>query len=111
MFWKERLEAFSAGPSVPEFPIQGSIGFPKAMDVQARILKRVPLEQPEMLPSQKQLATSICIQFGEHYLAEKEYVKAVRSYKEALSFSPMDNQVVGALRARHCSLPWDTTPC
>ncbi|XP_040850864.1 tetratricopeptide repeat protein 21A isoform X1 [Ochotona curzoniae] len=73
----------------------------KAMDVQARILKRVPLEQPEMLPSQKQLATSICIQFGEHYLAEKEYVKAVRSYKEALSFSPMDNQVMLELARIH----------
>uniref|UniRef100_A0A5F5PFZ9 Tetratricopeptide repeat domain 21A n=1 Tax=Equus caballus TaxID=9796 RepID=A0A5F5PFZ9_HORSE len=49
----------------------------KAMDLQFRILKRVPLEQPEMIPSQKQLAASICIQFGEQYLAEKEYAKVV----------------------------------
>ncbi|KAF5921771.1 hypothetical protein HPG69_012942 [Diceros bicornis minor] len=60
----------------------------------SRILKRVPLEQPEMIPSQKQLAASICVQFGEHYLAEKEYAKAVRSYKDALSYSPIDNKVV-----------------
>uniref|UniRef100_F7CGW7 Tetratricopeptide repeat domain 21A n=1 Tax=Equus caballus TaxID=9796 RepID=F7CGW7_HORSE len=66
----------------------------KAMDLQFRILKRVPLEQPEMIPSQKQLAASICIQFGEQYLAEKEYAKAVRSYKDALSYSPIDNKVV-----------------
>ncbi|XP_037703418.1 tetratricopeptide repeat protein 21A isoform X2 [Choloepus didactylus] len=66
----------------------------KALDLQSRILKRVPLEQPEMIPSQKQLAASICIQFGEHYLAEKEYTKAVRSYKDALSYSPIDNKVV-----------------
>ncbi|XP_036122537.1 tetratricopeptide repeat protein 21A isoform X3 [Molossus molossus] len=66
----------------------------KALDLQSRILKRVPLEQPEMIPSQKQLAASICIQFGEYYLAEKEYAKAVRSYKDALSYSPIDNQVV-----------------
>lgn len=46
-----------------------------------------------MLPSQKQLAASICIQFGEYYLAEKEYAKAVRSYKDALSYSPTDNKV------------------
>ncbi|XP_066900633.1 tetratricopeptide repeat protein 21A isoform X7 [Kogia breviceps] len=66
----------------------------KAMDLQSRILKRVPLEQPEMIPSQKQLAASICIHFGEYYLAEKEYAKAVQSYKDALSYSPIDNKVV-----------------
>ncbi|XP_055270575.1 tetratricopeptide repeat protein 21A isoform X3 [Moschus berezovskii] len=66
----------------------------KAMDLQSRILKRVPLEQPEMIPSQKQLAASICIQFGEYYLAKKEYAKAVQSYKEALSYTPIDNKVV-----------------
>uniref|UniRef100_A0A452F395 Tetratricopeptide repeat domain 21A n=1 Tax=Capra hircus TaxID=9925 RepID=A0A452F395_CAPHI len=65
----------------------------KAMDLQSRILKRVPLEQPEMIPSQKQLAASICIQFGEYYLAEKEYAKAVQSYKDALSYTPIDNKV------------------
>ncbi|XP_057561624.1 tetratricopeptide repeat protein 21A isoform X2 [Hippopotamus amphibius kiboko] len=66
----------------------------KAMDLQSRILKRVPLEQPEVIPSQKQLAASICIHFGEYYLAEKEYAKAVQSYKDALSYSPIDNKVV-----------------
>ncbi|XP_054451813.1 tetratricopeptide repeat protein 21A isoform X2 [Pteronotus mesoamericanus] len=66
----------------------------KALDLQARILKRVPLEQPEMIPSQKQLAASICVQFGEHYLAEKEYAKAARSYRDALSYAPTDNKVV-----------------
>ncbi|XP_045392345.1 tetratricopeptide repeat protein 21A isoform X2 [Lemur catta] len=66
----------------------------KALDLQSRILKRVPLEQPEMLSSQKQLAACICIQFGEHYLAEKEYAKAVKAYKDALSYSPIDNKVV-----------------
>nr|XP_020141010.1 tetratricopeptide repeat protein 21A isoform X2 [Microcebus murinus] len=66
----------------------------KALDLQSRILKRVPLEQPEMIPSQKQLAACICTQFGEHYLAEKEYAKAVKAYKDALSYSPIDNKVV-----------------
>ncbi|XP_057410083.1 tetratricopeptide repeat protein 21A isoform X3 [Balaenoptera acutorostrata] len=66
----------------------------KAMDLQSRILTRVPLEQPEMIPSQKQLAASICNHFGEYYLAEKEYAKAVQSYKDALSYSPIDNKVV-----------------
>ncbi|KAF3827030.1 hypothetical protein GH733_002516 [Mirounga leonina] len=66
----------------------------EAMDLQSRILKRVPLEQPEMTAPQKQLAASICVQFGEHYLAEKEFAKAVRSYKDALFYSPVDNKVV-----------------
>uniref|UniRef100_A0A2K6FNN0 Tetratricopeptide repeat domain 21A n=1 Tax=Propithecus coquereli TaxID=379532 RepID=A0A2K6FNN0_PROCO len=66
----------------------------KALDLQSRILKRVPLEQPEMIPSQKQLAACICTRFGEHYLAEKEYAKAVKAYKDALSYSPIDNKVV-----------------
>ncbi|KAK2497899.1 hypothetical protein MC885_006116 [Smutsia gigantea] len=66
----------------------------KAMDLQFEILKRVPLEQPEMILSQKQLAASICIQCGELYLAEKEYAKTEQSYKNALSYSPTDNKVV-----------------
>ncbi|KAM6161377.1 tetratricopeptide repeat protein 21A [Erethizon dorsatum] len=66
----------------------------KALNLQSRILKRVPLEQPEMLPSQKQLAASICMLFGEFYLAEKDYARAVQSYKDALSYSPTDNKVV-----------------
>ncbi|XP_008155388.2 tetratricopeptide repeat protein 21A [Eptesicus fuscus] len=66
----------------------------KALDLQSRILKRVPLEQPEVIPSQKELAASICFQFGEHYVVEKEYAKAMRSYKDALSYTPTDNKVV-----------------
>lgn len=46
-----------------------------------------------MIPSQKELAASICFQFGEHYVVEKEYAKAVRSYKDALSYAPTDNKV------------------
>lgn len=46
-----------------------------------------------MIPSQKDMAASICVRFGEHYLAEKDYAKAVRSYKDALSYSPTDNKV------------------
>lgn len=46
-----------------------------------------------MLPFQKQLAASICIQTGEHYVTEKDYDNAVKSYKDALSYSPTDNKV------------------
>ncbi|XP_049622407.1 tetratricopeptide repeat protein 21A [Suncus etruscus] len=69
----------------------------KAMDIQCRILKRAPLEQPEMIPSQKQLAGTICVRCGEHYTSEKDYAKAERKYKDALSYVPTDNKVVLAL--------------
>lgn len=65
----------------------------QAMELQAQVLKRVALEQPERTPSQKQLAASICVQCGEHYLAEKELAKAGRCYKDALSYSPGDSKV------------------
>ncbi|XP_023557980.1 tetratricopeptide repeat protein 21A isoform X4 [Octodon degus] len=74
----------------------------KALNLQSRILKRIPLEQPEMLPSQKQLAASICMLFGGFYLAEKDYAKAAQSYKDALSYSPTDNKVL--LELAHLSL-------
>ncbi|XP_034340008.1 tetratricopeptide repeat protein 21A isoform X1 [Arvicanthis niloticus] len=66
----------------------------QALDLQSRILKRVPLEQPEMIPFQNQLAASICTQIGQHHLTEKDYDSAVKSYKDALAYSPTDNQVV-----------------
>ncbi|XP_054990356.1 tetratricopeptide repeat protein 21A [Sorex araneus] len=69
----------------------------KALDLQCRILKRVPLEQPEMIPSQKQLAGAICVQCGDHHMAERDYAKAERAYKDALSYVPTDNKVVLAL--------------
>ncbi|XP_055985151.1 tetratricopeptide repeat protein 21A [Sorex fumeus] len=69
----------------------------KALELQCRILKRVPLEQPEMIPSQKQLAGAICVQCGDHHMAERDYAKAERAYKDALSYVPTDNKVVLAL--------------
>ncbi|CAM2105157.1 unnamed protein product [Caretta caretta] len=66
----------------------------KAIDIQLRILKRIPLEQPELIPSQKQLTSLICVQFAEQYLIEKEYVQAVKWYKDALSYTQTDSKVL-----------------
>lgn len=63
-----------------------------------------------MIPSQKELAASICFQFGEHYVAEKEYAKAVRSYKDALSYSPTDNKVGSSKPALLLLLGHDALP-
>lgn len=48
-----------------------------------------------MIPFQNQLAASICTQIGQHHLTEKDYDSAVKSYKDALAYSPTDNQVCG----------------
>uniref|UniRef100_A0A673TMP0 Tetratricopeptide repeat domain 21A n=1 Tax=Suricata suricatta TaxID=37032 RepID=A0A673TMP0_SURSU len=66
----------------------------KVIDLQAQVLKRVALEQPEMTPAQRQLAASICVQCGDWYLAEKDFAKAGRSYKDALFYSPEDSKVL-----------------
>ncbi|XP_014375105.1 tetratricopeptide repeat protein 21A [Alligator sinensis] len=65
----------------------------KAFDIQVRVLNRIPLEQPELIPSQKRCASLICVQFAEHYLSEKDYVQAVKNYKEALFYTPTDSKV------------------
>ncbi|KAM6170606.1 tetratricopeptide repeat protein 21A [Rhynchocyon petersi] len=66
----------------------------KALDLQSRILKRAPLEQPEVIPSQKQLVTSICTQLGEHSVQEKDFSRAEQAFKDALSYSPTDDKVM-----------------
>ncbi|XP_039379982.1 tetratricopeptide repeat protein 21A isoform X5 [Mauremys reevesii] len=66
----------------------------KACDIQLRILKRIPLEQPELIPSQKQLTSLICVQFAEQYLIEKDYVQAVKWYKDALCYTQTDSKVL-----------------
>uniref|UniRef100_K7FAA7 Tetratricopeptide repeat domain 21A n=1 Tax=Pelodiscus sinensis TaxID=13735 RepID=K7FAA7_PELSI len=66
----------------------------EAFDIQLRILKRIPLEQPELIPSQKQLTSLICVQFAEEYLIEKDYVQAVKWYKDALSYTQTDSKVL-----------------
>lgn len=59
-----------------------------------------------MIPFQNQLAASICIQIGEHHLSEKDYDSAVKSYKDALAYSPTDSKVCcpqsDTLRAGEC---------
>ncbi|XP_003221910.1 tetratricopeptide repeat protein 21A [Anolis carolinensis] len=82
----------------------------KAYDIQQRILKRVRVEQPELIPPQKQVAMMICIQFAEFHRAEKEYEKSVKYYTEALSCVPTDNTVILEL-AQLYLLQGDTDQC
>lgn len=77
----------------------------KALDVQARILKRVPLEQPDMNTRQQQVASKICEQLADYYLEEKDYPNALKYYKQAISSSDAENKVL--LKLTHLFLVMD----
>ncbi|MGH0119571.1 UNVERIFIED_CONTAM: hypothetical protein FKN15_032396 [Acipenser sinensis] len=68
--------------------------YAKARDVQARVLKRVQLEQPEAVPNQKQLAAEICAEIAKHYTSQRDYEKAIKFYKEALVYCETDKKVI-----------------
>ncbi|XP_048367165.1 tetratricopeptide repeat protein 21A [Sphaerodactylus townsendi] len=73
----------------------------KASDTQQRVLKRIQVEQPELIPSQKQVGLAIHIQYAEFYQAAKRYAEAVKYYISALSFVPTDSKVVLELARLH----------
>ncbi|XP_071507875.1 tetratricopeptide repeat protein 21B-like [Diadema antillarum] len=62
----------------------------KARDTQARVLKRVQVEQPDNVPEQKELATGICSQMAEQCTSQRDFDKAIKFYKEALVYSSHD---------------------
>ncbi|XP_038607045.1 tetratricopeptide repeat protein 21B [Tachyglossus aculeatus] len=66
----------------------------KARDLQARVLKRVQMEQPDAVPTQKQLASEICAELAKHSAAQRDYEKAIKFYKEALVYWDTDNKVM-----------------
>ncbi|KAG8573306.1 hypothetical protein GDO81_012353, partial [Engystomops pustulosus] len=77
----------------------------KALDVQTRILKRVPLEQPDMNTRQQQVASHICQQLADYYSEEKDYPNSLKYYKEAILYADMDNKVL--LKLTHLFLIMD----
>ncbi len=66
---------------------------PQARDVQAKVLKRVQLEQPDSVPAQKQLAAEICAEIAKHCSSQRGYERAVKFYKEALVYCESDSKV------------------
>lgn len=61
--------------------------------MQAKVLKRVQLEQPDAVPAQKQLAAEICAEIAKHYTSQRGYERAVKFYKEALVYCETDRKV------------------
>ncbi|XP_038145708.1 tetratricopeptide repeat protein 21B [Cyprinodon tularosa] len=76
----------------------------KARDVQAKVLKRVQLEQPDAVPAQKQLAAEICAEIAKHYTSQRGYERAVKFYKEALVYCETDRKVMQALAQLYLTL-------
>ncbi|XP_033124188.1 tetratricopeptide repeat protein 21B-like [Anneissia japonica] len=82
----------------------------KARDMQARVLKRVQVEQPDALPTHKQQASSICAQIAKHHSDQREYEKAIKLYKEALVYTENDGKAMLEL-ARLYLLQEDLDAC
>ncbi|XP_040004915.1 tetratricopeptide repeat protein 21B isoform X1 [Xiphias gladius] len=76
----------------------------KARDVQAKVLKRVQLEQPDAVPMQKQLAAEICAEIAKHYTSQRGYERAVKFYKEALVYCETDRKVMLELARLYLTL-------
>ncbi|KAK6182507.1 hypothetical protein SNE40_010181 [Patella caerulea] len=65
-----------------------------ARDMQARVLKRVQMEQPDAYIEQKQLASDICRQLAQYSTNQRDYDKAIRYYKDALVYNDNDSKVM-----------------
>ncbi|KAB0404321.1 hypothetical protein E2I00_009378 [Balaenoptera physalus] len=87
-----------------------------ARELQARVLKRVQMEQPDAVPAQKHLAAEICAEIAKHSVAQRDYEKAIKFYREALVHCETDNKIMLELARlylaqddpdaclRHCAL-------
>uniref|UniRef100_A0A8C2PDW8 Tetratricopeptide repeat domain 21B n=1 Tax=Capra hircus TaxID=9925 RepID=A0A8C2PDW8_CAPHI len=87
-----------------------------ARELQARVLKRVQMEQPDAVPAQKHLAAEICAEIAKHSVAQRNYEKAIKFYREALVHCETDNKIMLELARlyllqddpdaclRHCAL-------
>ncbi|KAI4887077.1 hypothetical protein NFI96_013965, partial [Prochilodus magdalenae] len=76
----------------------------RARDVQAKVLKRVQLEQPDSVPMQKQLAAEICAEIAKHCSNQRGYERAVKFYKEALVYCESDSKVMLELAQLYLTL-------
>ncbi|KAM7105392.1 tetratricopeptide repeat protein 21B [Molossus nigricans] len=88
----------------------------QARELQARVLKRVQVEQPDTVPAQKHLAAEICAEIAKHSVAQRDHEKAIQFYREALAHCETDNKIMLELARlylahddpdaclRHCAL-------
>uniref|UniRef100_A0A8C8SD14 Tetratricopeptide repeat domain 21B n=1 Tax=Pelusios castaneus TaxID=367368 RepID=A0A8C8SD14_9SAUR len=86
------------------------VSLQQARELQARVLKRVQIEQLDAVPAQKQLVAEICAEIAKHCTAQRNYEKAIKFYKEALVHYEKDNKVMLEL-ARLYLAQDDTDAC
>ncbi|XP_054978983.1 tetratricopeptide repeat protein 21B [Sorex araneus] len=99
-----------------ERPSDAISSLQQARELQARVLKRVQMEQPDAVPTQKRLAAEICAEIAKHSVAQRDYEKAIKFYREALVYCETDNKIMLELARlylaqddpdsclRHCAL-------
>nr|XP_019582896.1 PREDICTED: tetratricopeptide repeat protein 21B isoform X1 [Rhinolophus sinicus] len=99
-----------------ERPDDAVTSLQQARELQARVLKRVQMEQPDAVPAQKHLAAEICAEIAKHSVAQRDYEKAIKFYREALVHCETDNKIMLELARlylaqddpdaclRHCAL-------
>ncbi|XP_048474316.1 tetratricopeptide repeat protein 21B-like [Rhincodon typus] len=66
----------------------------KAYDLQGRLLKRLMMEQSDIIPVENQLAASICTEIAHIYVDQQDYDKAICFYKDGLGFVENDSKLM-----------------
>merc|ERR1719239_679559 len=64
----------------------------RAREMQAKVLKRVQVEQPDAVHDQKELAAKICSQLAEQAIGQRDTDMAIKFYKDALVYSENDSK-------------------
>uniref|UniRef100_H9G6Q4 Tetratricopeptide repeat protein 21B n=1 Tax=Anolis carolinensis TaxID=28377 RepID=H9G6Q4_ANOCA len=88
------LETTQEGVICPRFTQRWEKELLSARDLQAKVLKRIQIEQLDAVPMQKQLAAEICSEIAKHSATQRNYEKAIKFYKEALVYCETDNKVM-----------------
>lgn len=69
----------------------------RAWEVQTRVMRRVTIEQPDVVTEQKQLIIKICHQLANHWSSKKDFSQAMKYYKETLAYDNDNTELLLAL--------------
>ncbi|XP_074159318.1 tetratricopeptide repeat protein 21B [Sminthopsis crassicaudata] len=87
-----------------EKPDEAIIALQQARELQARVLKRVQMEQPDAVLTQTQFAAEICIEIAKHSAIQRDYEKSIKFYKEALVHCETDSKAMLELARLYLAL-------
>ncbi|KAJ8418795.1 hypothetical protein AAFF_G00002940 [Aldrovandia affinis] len=66
----------------------------KAYNIQTRVMRRIPLEQPDAFQEQKMVASSICHQIGQLRRSQRDFERAKKSFKDALTHCDGNHKII-----------------